>query len=382
MRNNGKFLVKFTEFGLTTPAMANNFKHSPIMVLCSTAIHDPAARRGLPWLQINNMTTIDNFTAGTQIDVVIPAAAKDVFKLPICIEQLIANSLTPIRNIYVVTKPELFNLNSASAHRVTWIDEATYPFSVKDVTERMKARNNLHNNGSWYYQQLLKLYMFKAIPGLLPNALILDSDFFIGQPMHFATSDGKAILAEGYSFKWLLNTRQYPSPPVHSHIDMARRLVPGYDPVSPYSGMHHHLLFNVEIMSKLFSEIEGLHQEEMWRAFIDCLDIDRWNGACEYIIYYHFAMRFHGERVSARHLKACDFIHDGKEGAAAVLDMARSTLKAGSFQGVGCHGFLDLRTRLQTMDYIPADVREKMLAADNMAFKLMLDDGMLQIEAL
>ena len=34
------------------------------------------------------------------------------------------------------------------------------------------------------------------------------------------------------------------------------------------------------------------------------------------------------------------------------------------------------------MDYIPADVRERMLAADNMAFKLMLDDGMLEIEAL
>jgi hypothetical protein len=32
------------------------------------------------------------------------------------------------------------------------------------------------------------------------------------------TEDGKAILASGYPFKWLLNTKEYPYPPAHIHI--------------------------------------------------------------------------------------------------------------------------------------------------------------------
>ncbi|NEQ36797.1 MAG: hypothetical protein F6K40_11115 [Okeania sp. SIO3I5] len=314
-----------------------------------------------------------------RIDIVIPVAAKDIPKLKICITSIIANSLTPIQNIYIVTNQDIIKKNLYFDERVIWINESEYPFTLKDIEMTFKKKSTQYQNSSWYYQQLLKFYIFQTIPNLQQNTLILDVDFFIGQNINFLTDDGKAILSYGYPFKWLLNTRQYPSQNQHSHIEFAQRLIPNWQPINSFSGMHHHILFQKEIIEKLFSIIEDNHQQEFWQAFIDNIEFKKWNAASEYVIYYHFAMKFYPDSVISRHLKGCDFIHDEKENH-FVLEMAKNTLDRGEFQVVGCHSFLDLRERLKTMDYIPTDLKQKMLDSERIVFKLILDDSLLRIE--
>ncbi|NET72777.1 MAG: hypothetical protein F6K62_18155 [Sphaerospermopsis sp. SIO1G2] len=313
------------------------------------------------------------------IDVVIPLAYKDIPKLSICIASITANSLTPIKNIYILANQDIIKKNLYLNERVIWIDESEYPFTLKDIEMILHERNTLYQNSSWYYQQLLKFYIFQAIPNLLSNTLILDVDFFICQNIKFLTDDGKAILAYGYPFKWLLNTRQYPSQNQHSHIEFAQRLIPNWQPINSFSGMHHHMLFQKEIIENIFSVVEENHHQQFWRAFIDNIEFKKWNAASEYVIYYHFAMKFYPDSVISRHLNGCDFIHDEKENH-FILEMAKNYLENGEFQVVGCHSFLDLQARLKTMDYIPTDLKQKMLDSARIVFKLILDDSILKIE--
>ena len=324
------------------------------------------------------------------IDVVIPVAMKDLPKLAVCVDKILANSLTPIRNIYIVAPQTVVSTMESQqaiqfAHPkqsgVIWVDEATYPFTLRDIKNRLLGKNNLYNNSSWYYQQLLKFYCFKAIPNLQPNTLILDADCFVSQKIEFLTVNGQALLAYGYPFHWLLNTKHYPAENRHSHIDFAERFVPDWTPVNAFSGMQHHMLFQQAIMAKLFAAVETTHQKEFWQAFLDNVEFQKWNAASEYVIYYHFAMKFFPEQIVSRHLHSCDFIHDETENP-FVLEVAQNTLQERAFQTIGCHSFLDLRARLKTMDYIPTDLKQKMLSVERVVFKLILDDSMLQIEAI
>ncbi|MBP0030472.1 DUF6492 family protein [Roseofilum sp. Guam] len=317
----------------------------------------------------------------SKIDVVIPVAAKDRVKLPICIEGVLAHSLTPIDRIYIIACQENCKKNILVHRCIHWIDEATYPFSLDDIKERLQHQKSQYNNSSWYYQQLLKFYVFEVIPDLQPHTLILDSDFFVSQDLMFLTDRNQAIFSYGYPFQWLLNTQNYPEEYQHSHIDFAKRLIPGWHPVNPFSGMHHHVLLNRDIVKKLFFKVENTHQKEFWQVFIDNVKFEKWNAASEYVIYYHFAMKFHPERVISRHLKSCDFIHDHSEND-FTLRLAKDAIESREFATVGCHSFLDLKARLKTMDYIPDDLRRQMLSSEHLVFKLILNDSRLHVEAV
>lgn len=236
------------------------------------------------------------------MDVVIPVAVKDLPKLSTCIKQISQNYLTPIHKNYVVTKPEICAKKLHFEQPVVWMAEETYPFQLTDIENFFDKKGNPYQNRSWYYQQLLKFYVFKAIPNLLPNTLILDADFFINKPLNFLTQQGQAILSYGYPFKWLLNTKNYPTENDHSHIDFACRFVPQWFPVNSFSGMHHHMIFHKEIITKLFSLVENYHQKEFWQAFLDNVEVQKWNAASEYAIYYHLAMQFFPEKVISRNL--------------------------------------------------------------------------------
>lgn len=311
----------------------------------------------------------------------ITLAVKDLDKLTICLKQIFQNSLTPINKIYVVTKQDICQQKLHFEQPIVWIAEETYPFRLADIEDFFKKKGNQYRNSSWYYQQLLKFYIFEVIPNLLPNTLILDADFFISKPLTFLTEEGQAILSYGYPFKWLLNSKEYPKENEHSHIDFARRFVPQWFPVNSFSGMHHHIILNKQIITKLFSMVEDYHQKDFWQAFLDHVEFKKWNAASEYVIYYHFAMQFFPEKVMSRHLNSCDFIHDYQEND-FTLNLAKDVLEQGIYETVGCHSFLNLRARLKTMDYIPDDLKQTMLASDRIVFKLMLDDSVLSIEAI
>jgi hypothetical protein len=316
-----------------------------------------------------------------KIDVVVPLALKDIPKLQICIENLVAHSLTPIRNIYIISNNNIILNNLFIDKPLIWVNEAEFPFTKEDIENIFKSKQCMYQHTSWYYQQLLKFYIFRVIPDLLPNTLILDSDYVFIKDIKFLTDDGKAILASGYPFKWLLNTKEYPYPPIHIHVSFATRFIPKWFPVSSFSGMQHHMLFQKDIVEELFSIIAETHKQEFWKAFVENIEVEKWNAASEYVIYYHFVMGRKANKVITRNLKTCDFIYDSKENE-LMLEKVKQLRDNSNFQAIGCHAFLDLRKRLETMDYIPSALKQRMLSSGIMAFKLILDDGILQIEEI
>ncbi|QSQ19200.1 hypothetical protein JY651_28070 [Pyxidicoccus parkwayensis] len=308
-------------------------------------------------------------------------APKDYDKLAPCIASIVQHSRTPIRNVYVVARQELehLHLHQVAGKPVIWINEERYPFAVHDVTDALVRKGTTHPHGSWYYQQLLKLCVYSAIPDLLDHVLILDADFHFARGVPFLTERGEAILSPGYPFEWQLNTRDYPHKVTHVHARFAGRLVPGWAPRNPFSGMHHHMVLDRRILDALHAAVEQRRKQPFWKAFLDTVDVEKWNGASEYVLYFHHALQKHPERVVTRHLRTCDIIHDSEEPFDAPAAMGRLR-ETGRYDAVGCHAFLNLRQRLQTMDYLPAKLKQRLAASGAAAFLLVLEEGVLGVE--
>lgn len=316
------------------------------------------------------------------IDVVIPVAPKDYPKLERSLLGILENSRTPIGRVFLIAADDgaLKYVNADLSTKVSVVNEREMPFTKRDIVGLLEEQGATAKQASWYYQQLLKFYVFQVIRGLGDDVLILDADFVFSRPLHFLTEDGRAILSRGYPFKWLVNTRDYPTRVEHIHVDFARRFVAGWEPIEPFSGMHHHMVFQRDILADLFDVVEREHQQPFWRAFAgNVLFEKKWNAASEYVIYHHFARARHPERVVVRDLQTCDILHDSEEGADALEQLDRQ-LGSGKFDAVGCHAFLDLRARFATSDYIPHDLQAKIARSSRANLLLRLDAGVLQIE--
>ncbi|HRI66402.1 MAG TPA: DUF6492 family protein [Polyangium sp.] len=315
------------------------------------------------------------------IDVVIPVAPKDYPKLERSVLGILENSRTPIREVFLIAADDsaLNYLNAHVSLKMSVVKEREMPFTKADIAALLEEQGATAKHASWYYQQLLKFYAFQVIHGLGDDVLILDSDFVFAKPLPFLTDDGRAILSRGYPFKWLLNTRDYPTRVEHIHADFARRLVAGWEPMDPFSGMHHHMVLQRDILADLFDVVEREHQQPFWRAFVGKLRLEKWNAASEYVIYYHFARARYPARIVLRDLETCDIIYDAEEGGDTLKQLDR-LLDSGKFDAVGCHGFLELRARIATTDYIPHDLRTKFARSPGMKLLLRLEAGVLQIE--
>lgn len=317
------------------------------------------------------------------IDIVIPVAPKDYPKLGRCLSGVLESSETPIGKIFLIAADDeaLQALNPDAAERVSVVREREMPFTKGDVELLLAEQGASQRQASWYYQQLLKFYVFETIAGLRDQVLILDADFAFCRSLRFLTGDGRALLSRGYPFKWLLNTRDYPVRVDHIHAEFARRLVRGWEPVDPFSGMHHHQVFQRQIVVELFDVVEGAWGQPFWRAFAGNVRLEKWNAASEYVLYYHFALARRPGSVVVRDLKTCDIVYDAEEDAGALEEFDRR-LASGEYDAVGCHAFLDLRARLATMDYIPRNLQAELARSRATRFLLLLEEAVLQVAAV
>jgi hypothetical protein len=85
-------------------------------------------------LQLLREGAICSPTEELALDVVVPAAPKDYPKVRACVEGLLRHSLTPIGRVHVVSESRAVVEELAASHPITWIDEARYPFTKRDVS--------------------------------------------------------------------------------------------------------------------------------------------------------------------------------------------------------------------------------------------------------
>lgn len=224
------------------------------------------------------------------IDVVIVSHPKDKQTLELCIEGIRQNC-TMIRRVIVVSPEPL-------SEQAEWFNEADFPFTKEQVFLQIGKGNLMmaksffqrNRNLGWYYQQLLKLYASFVIPDISSNVLVLDADTVFLNPVDF--------LNEKQGGLFCVSTLRA----MEIYFSHAKRLVPGYKRIHPEAySVCHHMLFQKAIMLDLFNTVENYHKTPFWKAFCDCVDIQR-GGASEYEIYYNFALS-HSNQPELRPLK-------------------------------------------------------------------------------
>jgi hypothetical protein len=211
------------------------------------------------------------------IDVVIPCIKKDQKTLDLCIKAIRKNGVD-IRRVITISPEKLTDL-------AEWVDEKEYPFTPLDVAteifgDRKKAEAMVKGKSriGWIFQQLLKLYVHRTIPGISSNVLILDADTIFLRPVSFIGAGGEGLY-------------NYGSEHQHIYFEHATRLLPGFKKKYPfYSGVVHHMLFQQPVIDDLLTTIEKHHKIEAWRAIARAIDPNYFSRSSmsEYEIYFNF----------------------------------------------------------------------------------------------
>jgi len=221
-----------------------------------------------------------------QFDAVIPFHPKDSSVLPYCIFGLRANA-KGLRNIYVVSAEEPEDLEDAM-----WIPESAFPFSKSDVGSIIKSTNAREG---WYYQQLLKFYVFRSVPQILDRVLLFDSDLVMCRPIEFIRADGTILLS-------------WSDPQDHEPYFTHAKAVLGdlFIHAQPDKcGITDHMLVSRPILEGLLQKIELARGGPAWRVLLEAVAPADWNlsGMSEYEIYFNYVLVWHSEQHALRQLE-------------------------------------------------------------------------------
>jgi len=211
-------------------------------------------------------------------DIVIPVGPNDREKIYKQIE-FTKKNIIGYRNIYLVVYDKNIQIDDCIT-----IDENIFPFNLKNVAEYHGERKR---NG-WYLQQLIKLYSFRCIKGILKNYLVLDSDTFFLKPITFFENNLP-----------LYNT----GPQFHKvYFEHMSKLHPSLEKVTRPSGISHHMIFQKEYLEHLFKIVEEHHGEEFWKIFLEKVKDVGGAGASEYEIYFNFMLKNYKDKIKIRKL--------------------------------------------------------------------------------
>lgn len=215
-------------------------------------------------------------------DIVIPVGPNDlsVIKNNTSYTQ---KNIIGFRNIFLISCIDTLQVDGCIT-----ISESIFPFKMKDLEDRFGKNSR---NG-WYLQQLLKLYAGNIIPGILDKYLVIDADTCFIKPTNFITDDGKCSYNTGTEYHI----------PYFEHMN---RLHPSLKKVCPFSGISHHMLFEVKIINQLFKLVEDYHGNNklFWEIFLDNTDRTHGSSASEYEIYFTYIYLYNLGNIVIRELK-------------------------------------------------------------------------------
>jgi hypothetical protein len=180
--------------------------------------------------------------------------------------------------------------SSNDGDSVIIVPESVFPFSKNTVS----VYHGANSRNGWYFQQLLKLYAWAYLDGLLDRYLVIDADTFFVNPTRFETTDGKCL----YNF-----AREY-HPPYFEHM---ARMSSVFTRTYELSGICHHMLFETGVVKEIIGLVEAAHKgKRFWEVFLECVDVGLrhgiGSGASEYELYFHYIMKTRLEEVEIREL--------------------------------------------------------------------------------
>jgi hypothetical protein len=222
-------------------------------------------------------------------DIVIPHHKKDSSILPFCVESIKQYALGA-RTIYVVSAedPEI--------EEITWIPESKLPFTKDDVATYIKHAPRV----GWYYQQLIKLYLYDYLPTTSSHILILDSDVILRRPIKFFKDD---------KICFSINDDYYE--PYFIHMD---KLIPGLKGLPPYSGVCHHIMTRREHMKTFLTHVERIHGMPAWKAMLSLVNHEDYKGSgmADYELYFSYCLQYFPDEYIIRPLYIVNlkFLHE------------------------------------------------------------------------
>jgi len=316
------------------------------------------------------------------MDAFILSASKDRAGLANCIDGLRHHCQPKPQRIFIVyqgtDKPELPAY--VDVQILLHQENVAYP-ALKKEELTCQLANRWHALGltkaaaakqanracGWYYQQLLKLMLFRAFPESDDNVLVMDSDATFINPVRIIAEDGTVLEPQGYPFQFSegeLPAAAFDSIP-HSHIRFAKRLLPDWHLQHGYSGMVHHMLFQRPIMAEIIAKAERMHSCDFPCAVIQAIDSCNWNAMSEYVLYHHYALMHYPRQRSLQICTVVDLLYDSNAQPPVSLSQPSVTttewmkkyvtINWREVEQIGMHGFNDLAARLQSMDYLPAE---------------------------
>jgi GR25 family glycosyltransferase involved in LPS biosynthesis len=230
----------------------------------------------------------ENFIMHTinKYDIVFVCHSKDKDNLLKCYES-IKKYLCHYNNFYLIAKENYLS----KYNEVIFIDENLFPFNKDDIKYIISNKCPVYKYG-WYYQQLLKLYIFKIVLHLTDNYIIIDSDVVFLDYITFFDENNKPYFTLGNEF----NLAYF------EHINL---LIPSLKKQHHKSGISHHMIFNKKILEILFNNIENYHNDVLWKVFLKKVEFDDSNNysrASEYELYFNYVLKYYKEYYSIREI--------------------------------------------------------------------------------
>ena len=211
------------------------------------------------------------------------------------------------RNVYVITHD-----NTLKRDDCIVIHESAFPFNKESFDKILPNINPEHLfRRGWYLQQLLKLYAWKYIDGLLSDYLVIDCDTIFVKNTEFF-KDGKYL----YNYaKNGIGPRGNTHPGTNwqheSYFQHINSMLPSFKKINnEISGICHHMLFSKDIIKEIFEVVEKQHNNEyeFWEIFIKNINVKNFKNsmASEYELYFHYIFNHHIDKCELRRLNWID----------------------------------------------------------------------------
>ncbi|RKN75906.1 DUF6492 family protein [Paenibacillus ginsengarvi] len=214
----------------------------------------------------------------TKIDIVIPAAPKDISVLPHTIEGARQNIRHPIGSIAVVAPDDPKIRALCKRYNCAFFDESGV---VPIAKNKIDYTVNEIDRAGWIFQQLIKFS--GNIVCAEEHYLVIDADTVFIRPNAFK-ENGKTVFHYADEY--------------HLPYFVAYERLLGEKPVSPKSFCTHYMLFEKTKVAQLKSTIEERFHIPWYEAILQHVDRTHTSGFADYETYGNFVLsHFPGQAV-------------------------------------------------------------------------------------